>query len=184
MRYAPRALLAGGLGLAACCLAACGGSSGVLSSEQAGSLSGQLDRVSASVDSGQCAAANNAANDFSNAVAGLGGVNPGLTDNLKQGAAQVSRLAALQCRTETTTSTTSSSTTSSPTSTTSSSTPTSTSTTSSSTPTSTSSATSSTDTGSTSSSGNGGAGITGGGSSGRSSGGGGIPSGNGSGNGQ
>ena len=50
MGYAPRALLAGGLGFAVSFLVACGGGSGLLSADQASSLNGQLDQVSSAVE--------------------------------------------------------------------------------------------------------------------------------------
>ena len=163
MGYAHRAVLAGGLGLAASILVACGGSSGLLSGGQAGNLNAQLDQVSQAVNAGQCAAAANAASAFSLAVQNLpGSVNAGLVNNLQQGAQTISVLAARDCRLQsTTTTTTSSSTTSSSTTTTtSSSTPTTTSSTTSTTSTPTSStATSTTSSGTSTTSGSGGAGL-------------------------
>src|SRR5512142_1805615 len=120
MGYAPRALLAGGLGLAASFLVACGGSSGVLSGGQANDLNAQLDRVSQAVNAGQCGAAASAASSFGNAVENLpASVNQALVGNLRQGAQTISTLAQQDCRSSTTTtSTTSSTTTSSSTTTT------------------------------------------------------------------
>lgn len=180
MRYLLRALLAGSLGLVVAFVAACGGRSGMLSSDQASGLNAQLGQVSTAVTSGQCANATNAANGFTNQVAGLSGqgVDRRLVANLRQGAAVVSQLASHQCTQSTTTS--SSSTTSSSTTTTTTTT-TSTPTTSSSTvstPTTTSSASSSTATGPTSTTPpSGGGGLGGGGGNG--SGGGGVGGGNG-----
>jgi len=164
MGYAHRAVLAGGLGLAASILVACGGSSGLLSGGQAGNLNAQLDQVSQAVNAGQCAAAANAASAFSLAVQNLpGSVNAGLVNNLQQGAQTISVLAARDCRlqsTTTTTTTSSSTTSSSTTTTTSSSTPTTTSSTTSTTSTPTSStATSTTSSGTSTTSGSGGAGL-------------------------
>jgi hypothetical protein len=178
MGFAPRALLAGGLGFAAALLAACGGSSGLLSGSQANNLNASLDQLSNAVDAGQCGAAANAVTTFSNAVVDLPpSVSATLTHNLEQGASTVAQLAAKDCQTAS--STTSSTTTSSSTTTTS--TPTSTSTTTStpttttSTPTTTTSTTATTQTGSgttSTDSGSGGAGL--GGSGGGGSGGGGT----------
>ncbi|MBV9414575.1 MAG: hypothetical protein JO363_06310, partial [Solirubrobacterales bacterium] len=60
MRFAPRAILAGGLGFAAAFVVACGGSSGLLSGDQSIALSGQADQISSAVQAGDCAAAINA----------------------------------------------------------------------------------------------------------------------------
>ncbi len=98
MRYLPRALLAGGLGFAAAALVACGGSGGLLSSTQAGSLNHQLDQLAASINAGQCTSAAKAAVDFSQAVNSLpGSVNSTLSNNLKQGAAAIGRLTVKDC---------------------------------------------------------------------------------------
>ncbi len=135
MGHAPRALLAGGLGLAASFLVACGGGGkGLLSSDQASSLQGQLSQLTAALDAGHCGDAANAADALKSTVDNLpSSINPALAANLQQGASTVASLAQSHCSQSTTTSST---TTSSPT-TTSSSTTTST-TTSTSTPTSTS----------------------------------------------
>ena len=60
MRYAPRAILAGGLGFAVSCVAACGGSAGLLSGDQSIALSGQGNEINSAVQSGDCGAAVNA----------------------------------------------------------------------------------------------------------------------------
>jgi hypothetical protein len=110
MGYAPRALLAGGLGFAVSFLVACGGGSGLLSTNQADTLNSQLDQVASAVSAGQCGAAANALTTFSNAVINLPpSVSGTLTRNLEQGASTVAQLAAKDCQ-NTTTSTTSSST--------------------------------------------------------------------------
>jgi hypothetical protein len=178
MGSAPRALLAGGLGVAASFVVACGGGSGLLNADQANSLNSQLDQVSSAVDAGQCNAAADAVTTFSNAVINLPpSVSATLTNNLKQGASTVAQLAAKDCQSQTTTttssSTTSSSTTSStPTTTTTTSSPTTTTntpttTSSNTTPTTTSSATSTTGSGTTSTTGgSGGAGLGGSGTGG------------------
>jgi len=176
MRYVLRALLAGSLGLAVAFLVACGGGSGLLSSDQASGLNAQLNQVTNDVSAGQCANATNAANGFTDQVNGLSGqgVNPKLVANLRQAATVVSQLAGKNCQ-QTTTS--SSSTTSSPTTTSTSTTtsaPTTTTTTSTSTPTSSSPPTSSTATGPTSTTPPSGGGGLGGGGNGGGNGGGGL----------
>ena len=99
MRYAPRALLAGGLGFAASFLVACGGSSGLLSGDQAIALNGQLDQISSAVQSGNCGAAVNASAALNNAVQTLPAtVNPTLRRNLSQGASTIAELARKDCR--------------------------------------------------------------------------------------
>lgn len=119
MRQVSRAILAGGLGFAVALLvAACGGGAGLLSSDQANSLSSQLDQVSSAVSSGNCGAASSAAAQFVNSVGNLPStLNPTLRSNLNQGASTVSQLAQQDCR-QATTPTTSTSTTSSTTTTT------------------------------------------------------------------
>jgi hypothetical protein len=186
MRYAPRALLAGGLGFAVSLLAACGGGAGLLNADQANSLNSQLDQVSSAVDSGQCGAVANAAVGLTNAVENLpASISPTLVSNLKQGATTVSRLAAKDCHTQSTTPTTpttstaTTNTTTTPTTTTQS--PPSTTTAA---PPTTSTATTTTPSGTTSTGGgSGGAGLGGGGGSGGGTGGAGTGNGNGNGNG-
>ncbi len=180
MRYLLRALLAGSLGLAAALLVACGGGSGLLSSDQANGLNAKLDQVSSAVSSGQCDTATNAAQDFVTSVSNLpSSVNRTLVNNLKQGASTVAVLAARDCQTTSTTTTSSSTSTSR--TTTSSSTPTTTTTSSSSTTISTPTTTAATST-ATSGTSTGGSGSSSGGAGlGGASGGTGI--GNGSGNG-
>jgi hypothetical protein len=153
MRYAPRAILAAGLGFAVSFLVACGGSSGLLSGDQSDALSGQAGQIVSAVQSGNCGAAVNASAVLNNDVQTLPvTVNSTLRSNLNQGASTIAELARKDCRRHTTT--TQPTTTASSTTTTSTSTSTSTSTT---TPTSTSStsttsstATTPPDTGSTS----------------------------------
>lgn len=144
MRYAPRAILAGGLGFAAAFVVACGGGRGLLSGDQSIALSGQADQISSAVQSGNCAAANNASAALLSDVQTLPvTVNPTLRSNLTQGATTIAQLAARNCH-QHTASTAPKSTTSS-TSTTSSSTSTSTSTsTTTTTPTTTSTSTTAT----------------------------------------
>src|SRR5918912_672920 len=104
MGYGPRALLAGGLGVAVSLLAPCGGGgAGLLSSDQASTLSAQLDQLSSAVRSGQCDAAASASTSLNNAIANLPrSVNSALAANLRQGAETASRLAEQECRTSTT----------------------------------------------------------------------------------
>jgi hypothetical protein len=152
MGYAPRAILAAGLGFAVSFVVACGGGSGLLSGDQSDALSGQADQISSAVQSGNCGAAVSASAVLDNQVQTLPvTVNSTLRSNLSQGASTIAELARKDCRHTTSTQST---TTASSTTTTSTSTSTSTSTT---TPTSTSAtsttsstATSPTDTGSTS----------------------------------
>ena len=173
MRYAPRAILAGGLGFAVSFVVACGGSSGLLSSDQSAALSGQADQISSAVQSGNCGAAVNASAVLGSDVQTLPvTVNSTLRRNLSQGASTIAQLARKDCRhrtTATTNPTTASSTTTTSTST-STSTSTTTPTTTSSTSTTSTSATTPTDTGSTSTT-TGGVGIGGGTTTGNGSGG-------------
>ncbi len=156
MRYAPRAILAAGLGFAASFVVACGGSSGLLSGDQSDALSGQADQISSAVQSGNCGAAVNASAVLNSDVQTLPvTVNPTLRRNLTQGASTIAALAGKDCRQHTA----STQTTATPSSTTTTSTSTSTSTTSTtpttttSTSTTSTSATTPTDTGSTSTTG-------------------------------
>jgi len=167
MRYAPRAILAGGLGFAAAFLVACGGSSGLLSADQSIALSGQADQISSAVQSGDCGAANNASAALNRTVQTLPvSVNPTLRSDLTQGASTIAELAAKDCRQHTSATASTPTTSSSTTTTTSTSTSTSTSTTTPTSPTTTTtsststSATTPTATGTTSTTG--GAGVGGG----------------------
>jgi hypothetical protein len=99
MRYAPRAILAGGLGFAVSCVAACGGGAGLLSGDQSIALSGQGNEINSAVQSGDCGAAVNASAALNKDVQTLPvTVNPTLRSNLSQGAATIARLAARDCR--------------------------------------------------------------------------------------
>ncbi|HKO27386.1 MAG TPA: hypothetical protein VJU80_08005 [Solirubrobacteraceae bacterium] len=164
MRYAPRAILAGGLGFAASFVVACGGGSGLLSGDQSDALSGQADHVVSAVQNGNCGAAVNASAVLNSDVQTLPvTVNPTLRRNLTQGASTIAQLARKDCRHHTTATAapkTSSSTTTTSTST-STSTTTTTPTTTTSTSTTSTSATTPTDTGTTSTT-TGGAGLGGG----------------------
>ncbi len=146
MRYAPRAILAGGLGFAVSCVAACGGSAGLLSGDESIALSGQGNEISSAVQSGDCGAAVNASAALNRDVATLPvTVNPRLRSNLSQGAVTIAKLAATDCRQHTATTTAPPTTTSSSTTT-----PTTSTTTTPTTTTSTSTTTTSTSTTSTS----------------------------------
>jgi hypothetical protein len=137
MRYAPRAILAGGLGFAVSCVAACGGGAGLLSGDQSIALSGQGNEISSAVESGNCGAADNASAALNSDVQNLPvTINPTLRSNLSQGATTIAKLAAKDCRQHTATTAASTPTTTSSSSSTPS-TPSSTSTTSSSTTTTT-----------------------------------------------
>jgi hypothetical protein len=177
MRYAPRALLAGGVGFAVSLLAACGGGAGLLSGNQSLSLNSQLDSVSSAVNSGNCGTASQAVAAFAQTVTNLPvTVNPTLRTNLLQGASTVGALAQRDCRTSSTSTSTSTTTTKPETTTTTTTTPststhtsTSTSTTTTTTPSTstTTPATSTTTPGTTSTTGGtGGAGLGGGGGNG------------------
>jgi hypothetical protein len=164
MRYAPRAILAAGLGLAASFVVACGGGSGLLSSDQSDALSGQADHIVSAVQSGNCGAAVNASAVLNGDVQNLPAtVNSTLRSNLTQGASTIAELARTDCHhhpAATKPATTSTPTTTTPTTTTTSTTTT-TPTTTTSTSTTSTSATTPTDTGTTSTT-TGGAGLGGG----------------------
>ncbi len=153
MRYAPRAILAAGLGFAASFVVACGGGSGLLSSDQSDALSGQADQIASAVQNGNCGAAVNASAVLGSDVQTLPvTLNSTLRSNLTQGASTIAELARKDCHQHTASTpatTTASSTTTTSTSTSTSTTST-TPTTTSSTSTTSSTATTPTDTGSTS----------------------------------
>jgi hypothetical protein len=170
MRYAPRAILAGGLGFAASFVVACGGGSGLLSSDQSAALSSQANAVSSAVQSGNCGAAVNASSVLNNDVQTLPvTINSTLRSNLTQAAGTIAQLAQTDCRlqapttasTPTTTSSTTTTSTSTPTTTSTSTTTPTTTTTSTTTTTTPSTATTPTGTGTTSTT-TGGVGIGGG----------------------
>jgi hypothetical protein len=180
MRYAPRAILAGGLGFAASFVVACGGGAGLLSGDQSGALSNQADAVSSAVQAGNCGAAVNASAVLNSDVQTLPAtINSTLRSNLNQGASTIAQLAERECHqhtastasTPTTTSSTTSTSTTSASTSTSTTTPTTTTTTTTTTPTT---ATSLTNTGTTSTTtggvGLGGGTTTGGGGNGNSGG--------------
>lgn len=104
MRYARRALVAGGLGFVVSFIVACGGSGGLLSHDQASTLNGQLDQVSSALASGDCGAVTNATSGLTAAVANLpDSVSATLRANLAQGASTVQSLAGSHCQPTSTT---------------------------------------------------------------------------------
>jgi hypothetical protein len=115
MRFLPRAILAGGLGLAvSLSVAACGGGAGLLSSDQSNSINSQLSNISSALQAGDCSTVSKTTVSLARSVAALPGtINPTLRQNLDQGVSTVGQLANQQCRpssSSTTTPTTSSST--------------------------------------------------------------------------
>jgi hypothetical protein len=149
MGFLPRAFVAGGIGFAVSCLAACGGGAGLLSGSQSAALQSKLNQLAAAVSSGKCGAASNRAAQLSRQVQQLpSSVNLTVRQDLQNGVATVSSLATRDCAHHTTTSTTTSTPTTSSTTTTTS-TPTTSSTTTTSTPTTTSSTSTTTTTTST-----------------------------------
>jgi hypothetical protein len=98
MRFGSRAFLAGGLGFAAAFATACGGSTGLLSGDQANTLSTQLGAVSTAVNAHNCQAATSAAASFTSAVGHLpASVSNKLVQSLGDGAVTVQQLAARDC---------------------------------------------------------------------------------------
>jgi hypothetical protein len=106
MRYAPRAILAGGLGFAVSCVAACGGGAGLLTADQSIALSSQGNEIDSAVQSGNCGAAINASAALNHDIQNLPAtVNPTLRTNLSQAAVTIAQLAAKDCRQHTATTT-------------------------------------------------------------------------------
>ena len=98
MGLKPRAFLAGSLGFAVAFVVACGGGTGLLSSQQAADLNARLNSVSSAVSAGQCGTARGAAASFQSQVAALPStVNSTLARNLGQGASTLSALASRNC---------------------------------------------------------------------------------------
>ena len=98
MGFVNRAPLAGVAGLALCAVAGCGGSSGLLSADQARSLKHELAMVSSQVAAGQCESALTTIGNVQNSLASYTSINQALLSNLNQGMQTVSRLAAAECR--------------------------------------------------------------------------------------
>src|SRR5690349_5696368 len=98
MRYASRAVLAGALGFAAAFVVACGGSSGLLSSNDASSLNNQLDSVSSALASKNCGDVSSATSQLADDVVNLpASINSTLRNNLTQGVSTIAQLARRQC---------------------------------------------------------------------------------------
>ena len=98
MRYASRAILAGALGFAAAFVVACGGSSGLLSSNDASSLNNQLDSVSSALSSKNCGDVSSATSQLADDVVNLpSSINSTLRNNLTQGVSTIAQLARRQC---------------------------------------------------------------------------------------
>jgi hypothetical protein len=115
MGFGSRAFLAGGLGFAAAFATACGGATGLLSSDQANTLSTQLAAVSSAVDAHNCRAATSAAASFTSAVGHLpASVSNKLVQSLGDGAVTVQQLAARDCSSSSSSSSSTTDTTSTP----------------------------------------------------------------------
>ena len=98
MRYASRAVLAGALGFAAAFVVACGGSSGLLSGNDASSLNNQLDSVSSALASKNCGDVSSATSQLADDVVNLpSSINSTLRNNLTQGVSTIAQLARRQC---------------------------------------------------------------------------------------
>jgi hypothetical protein len=98
MRYASRAVLAGALGFAAAFVVACGGGSGLLSSNDASTLNNQLNSVSSALASQNCGDASNATSKLADDVINLpSSINSTLRNNLTQGVSTIAQLARRQC---------------------------------------------------------------------------------------
>jgi hypothetical protein len=107
MRHGLRALAAGGLGLAVSLLAACGSSSGLLSSTDASSLSSLIGQVSTDVSQGDCGAVPGDLGSLTQTFDNLpGSLNASLRDHLGQGVEKVRALALARCPSATSTPTT------------------------------------------------------------------------------
>jgi len=103
MHLLSRFVAAAGAGLAVAVLAGCGGSSSLLSSNQANRLSGYLAKADTALSAHKCGAANRALNNFNDAVGELSGVNATLVSNLQQGVQTTVQLASSECPTGATT---------------------------------------------------------------------------------
>ena len=104
MRQGLRALVAGGLGFAVSLLAACGSSTGLLSSSTADNLTSQLRQVSADIQNGDCAAAADELATVTQQIQQLpNSVSSTLRSNLNQGLTKAQELLAAQCRSTATT---------------------------------------------------------------------------------
>ena len=105
--------MAGGLGLAAAFVVACGSSgggtdTGFLSAAESSTISGELGAISSAVSAGDCGRARQASDKLNDTLADLpASVDQKLAHNLGQGASTVKSLALSDCRASRTTSTTS-----------------------------------------------------------------------------
>jgi hypothetical protein len=98
MRLRLRMLGALLLGGATALLVSCGSSNGLLSSNEAGTLNGDVDAVSSAVSAGNCGAAEQRAANLRDHVSGLpGSVDQKLLNALSQGANTVSAQATKAC---------------------------------------------------------------------------------------
>jgi hypothetical protein len=98
MRLRLRMLGALLLGGATAFLVSCGSSNGLLSSNEAGTLNGDVDAVSSAVSAGNCGAAEQRAANLRDHVSGLpGSVDQKLLNALSQGANTVSAQATKAC---------------------------------------------------------------------------------------
>lgn len=98
MRYASRAILAGALGFAAAFVVACGGGSGLLSGNDASTLTHQLNSVSLALAGKNCGDVSNATSQLADDVVNLpGSINSTLRNNLTQGVSTIAQLARRQC---------------------------------------------------------------------------------------
>lgn len=98
MRYASRAILAGALGFAAAFVVACGGGSGLLSSNDRATLNHQLDSVSSAIASKNCGEVSNATSQLADDIVNLpASLNSTLRNNLTQGVSTIAQLARHQC---------------------------------------------------------------------------------------
>ena len=91
MRFANKALVAGGLGFAVSALVACGSSGGgLLSGTQAQKLNDQLDQVLAAVNDRSCSGVDAHIVTLTHVINSLPQVDPRLVSNLQQGEQLVS----------------------------------------------------------------------------------------------
>ena len=99
MRPALRALVAGGLGFAVSLIAACGGGSQVLSADQAGALSAQLNRLQREVSAGGCTGVQSALSQLSTQIANVS--NATARANLTEGFDTLQSQESADCSTST-----------------------------------------------------------------------------------
>jgi hypothetical protein len=95
MRPAIRAFVAGGLGFAVSLIAACGGGSQVLSADQAGTLSAQLNRLQNAVTNGDCSGVQTALSQLSAEISNVG--NDTARANLTEGYTTLQQQATAEC---------------------------------------------------------------------------------------